>query len=206
MLTFNNLEEMKPHYIKGTNTYVFKDDITIKFDFCADASINAMNINAYDISANNIDALDIKYWAVCIAYHSFKCKSVKGRRENSIHKCLDQEIEFVKDQKGEINMKTNNTEVKGLRTIDVCNNRAENLQIIYHGLETREAQLLAELKAIDREKCSLRIEEVKNVCDYLRACARAGTIDKRDIETYLCHCQNMLNGNIDGIFLKFEEK
>ena len=103
-------------------------------------------------------------------------------------------------------MKTNNPEVKGLKTIDVCNNRAEQLQIRYHNLETREAQLLAELGKIDREKGNLRIEEVNNVCDYLRTYALTGTINKRDIETYLCHCQNMLNGNIDGTFLKFEEK
>ena len=59
--------------------------------------INADNINAWDILAGNIDALDIKYWGVCIAYRSFRCKSVKGRRTNSMHKCLDREIEFVKD-------------------------------------------------------------------------------------------------------------
>lgn len=132
MLTFNNLEEMKPFYNKETSTYVFRDDITINFHLRTYADIDAWNINAWNISAgdinawdinagdinarsinvgsinagdinarninaNNIDAGDIKYWAVCIARNSFKCKSVKGRRENSIHKCLDQEIEFIKD-------------------------------------------------------------------------------------------------------------
>lgn len=103
-------------------------------------------------------------------------------------------------------MKTNNTEVVGLSTIGVCNNRAEKLQIKYNNLKTREAQLLTELEKIKEENRSLRIEEVNNVCDYLRTCSRAGTIDKRDIDTYLCHCQNMLSGNIDGTFLKFKEK
>ena len=124
MLRLNNLKEMEPYYIKKTNTYVFKDDIIINFTLNVDAnidasawnitalSITARDIDAWDIDAfdihardigarnieaKNIDAKDIKYWAICIAYQSFKCKSVKGKRENSIHKCLDQEIEFVKD-------------------------------------------------------------------------------------------------------------
>ena len=127
MLTFNELKEIEPYYIEKINTYVFKHDITINFTLDVGANIiarniiarninawnidvldidaknidakniDANNIDAWDINANNIDAGDIKYWAVCIARNSFKCKSVKGRRENSIHKCLDQEIEFIKD-------------------------------------------------------------------------------------------------------------
>ena len=112
MLTFNNLEEMESYYIKENNTYVFRDNITIDCPLSITANIDAWNIdaedinaedinagdiNAWDINAGNINAKNIKYRAVCIAYHSFKCRSVKGRRENSIHKCLDQKIEFVKD-------------------------------------------------------------------------------------------------------------
>ena len=108
MLIFNNLEEMEPYYIKETDTYVFKDDITINFTLRVGSNINARDINAWDINAmtitadnidawdinaGTIDALDIKYWGVCVAYYSFKCKSVEGKRRNSIHKCLDQEIE-----------------------------------------------------------------------------------------------------------------
>ena len=59
--------------------------------------IIAVDIEARNINAGCIDVTNIEYWAVCIARLSFKCKSVKGRRENSIHKCLDQEIEFIKD-------------------------------------------------------------------------------------------------------------
>lgn len=122
MLIFNNLKEMEPYYVEETSTYVFRDDITINFHLRTYADIDAWNINAWDISAGDINAWDInaheinakninaddinakkidagniKYWAFCIAYSSFKCKSVKGRRVNSIHKCLDQEIEFIKD-------------------------------------------------------------------------------------------------------------
>ena len=116
MLIFNNLEEMESYYIAKINTYVFNDDITISFHLKVGANIdaryinakniyasdiNALSINAYNIDALNIlardiNARDIVYWGVCIARQSFRCKSVKGRRANSIHKCLDQAIEFIK--------------------------------------------------------------------------------------------------------------
>ena len=61
--------------------------------------INAYNINASKIDAYNINALDIKYYAFCIAYETLKVKTIKGRRPNSFHKCLDNEIEYKKDTK-----------------------------------------------------------------------------------------------------------
>ena len=57
-------------------------------------NIDAVDIDAWDINAQNIDALHIFYYAVCIAYESFKCKSVTGRRDNAVHMCLDGEIEY----------------------------------------------------------------------------------------------------------------
>lgn len=61
------------------------------------ANINAWNITAWDINAEDITAGDISYYAVALAYQSFKCKSIKGRRKNSRHFCLDKEIEFVSE-------------------------------------------------------------------------------------------------------------
>jgi hypothetical protein len=55
-------------------------------------NINALDINAGNINAMNIDAGDIIYYAACCAYSSFKCKSVRGRRNNAKHFCLDSEI------------------------------------------------------------------------------------------------------------------
>jgi len=60
--------------------------------------IVAGDIGAWNIIAWNIDAWNIDYHAACIAYSSFKCISIKGRRENSIHKCLDGEIELKKEE------------------------------------------------------------------------------------------------------------
>lgn len=59
--------------------------------------INAWNINATDINAGDIDAMDISYYAVCFAYKNIECKSIKGRRENSKHFCLDEKITFKKE-------------------------------------------------------------------------------------------------------------
>jgi len=63
------------------------------------SKINANTINANTINAHNINALDIKYYAFCIAYETLKVKTIKGRRPNSFHKCLDNEIEYKKDTK-----------------------------------------------------------------------------------------------------------
>ena len=67
--------------------------------------INAGDINAANINALNIDAANINYYAVCIAYQTFSCMSVRGKRKNAIHACLDGEIEYkemsVREEKGE---------------------------------------------------------------------------------------------------------
>ena len=62
-------------------------------------NINADNIKANNIYAHKIEAYNIKYFAFCIAYESLKCESISGTRENSFHKCLDQEIEIVKKRR-----------------------------------------------------------------------------------------------------------
>lgn len=58
--------------------------------------ITAWNITAGDITAKHITAGDISYYAVCIAYQTFTCHAVKGRRKKSLHACLDREIVFKK--------------------------------------------------------------------------------------------------------------
>lgn len=48
-----------------------------------------------------------------------------------------------------------------------------------------------------------RIESVNRVLDFIRSEYGAGRIC--DLETLLCHCQNKLNGNIDGTELDLDE-
>ena len=100
MLVFKNLEEMEPYLDKKTDTYRFEDVVQFCFDLRSDS-----NISAWDINALNIDAANINYYAVCIAYQTFSCMSVRGKRKNAIHACLDGEIEYkemsVREEKGE---------------------------------------------------------------------------------------------------------
>ena len=58
--------------------------------------IKAENIDAWNIDAWNIDANDINYFAFCITHQSLICKTIEGRRKNSLHACLDQPIEYIK--------------------------------------------------------------------------------------------------------------
>ena len=75
--------------------------------------INAYNIEAWDIIAWNIKAInikvenifksttinarDIRYHAICLAYSSIKCNSIKGRRDNAKYFVLDGEIEILEN-------------------------------------------------------------------------------------------------------------
>ena len=72
-------------------------------DIIAD-DINANDIKARDIKANDINAWNISYYAFCIAYNNIKCESIKGRRDNSFHKCLDGEL-TIKEKLKEVTIK-----------------------------------------------------------------------------------------------------
>ena len=58
--------------------------------------IYASDIEAGDIRARDIYAKDIIYDASAIATKSFVCKSIKGSKSDALHKCQDQEIQFIK--------------------------------------------------------------------------------------------------------------
>ena len=66
----------------------------IDIDAC---NINVGNISACNIEAGNISANNISYHAVCFAYDSIKCKSIKGRRKNSKHFVLDGKLEVEEE-------------------------------------------------------------------------------------------------------------
>ena len=70
------------------------DAYNIKAGYIITGDISACNIEAGDISANNIS-----YHAVCFAYDSIKCKSIKGRRKNSKHFVLDGKLEVEENEK-----------------------------------------------------------------------------------------------------------
>lgn len=58
-------------------------------------------------------------------------------------------------------------------------------------------------KSSDDYKLAYRLESVDRVLDFIRNEYRAGRIC--DLETLLCHCQNKLNGNIDGTELTLDK-
>lgn len=66
----------------------------------------------------------------------------------------------------------------------------------YRELANKHFNNYAELMAI------YRIESVNRVLDFIRDEYRTGRIC--DLETLLCHCQNKLNGNIDGTELDLD--
>lgn len=80
-------------------------------------NINALNINAWNISARNINAGNISYYAFCIAYNSLKCKSIEGRRGNSIHVCLDSEIEYIKEAPKEVTLTLTDEQLKQVKAL-----------------------------------------------------------------------------------------
>ena len=93
MKVFNSLEEMKLYYNEKINIYEFIENnrlIDIKIDFDLNMECN--------IKARNIKANNISFYAVCFAYNTFVCNSIKGRRENSKYFCLDSEV-VIKSQK-----------------------------------------------------------------------------------------------------------
>ena len=102
MITINKKEEMEK-YVVG-NTYVIEDDVTINIDLdlsfwdlrCND--LECRDLECRDLRCSNLECRDLSYYAFAIAYNSFRCKTAKARRKNGFHKCLDSEIEYIKDE------------------------------------------------------------------------------------------------------------
>lgn len=60
-----------------------------------------------------------------------------------------------------------------------------------------------EQKSLEKLTKEYRLASVHRVLDHIRSEYRKGRLC--DLETLLCHCQNKLNGNIDGIELELKE-
>jgi hypothetical protein len=55
-------------------------------------------LNCWDLNCRDLNCFDLSFYAIAVAYRSFKCKSWEARRDNFVIKCLDGEIE-IKDEK-----------------------------------------------------------------------------------------------------------
>lgn len=67
-----------------------------------------------------------------------------------------------------------------------------------------EKELEKEKDIYEKRLLEYRIAEVNYVLENVASLIRTGKTDLREIGTYLCHCQNKLNGNIDGVILNFD--
>jgi hypothetical protein len=62
-------------------------------------NLNCCDLNCCDLNCRNLNCWDLNFYAFCIAYNSFKCKSWKARRDKFVCKCLDGEIEIINKSK-----------------------------------------------------------------------------------------------------------
>ena len=99
--------------IKGdlvmTEDMTFDEDLVVKgnifgknghkYSLKVNGDLNCFNLNCFDLNCLDLNCRDLSYYAVAFAYTSFKCKSVKGRRENSKHFCLDGEVQITEEKK-----------------------------------------------------------------------------------------------------------
>ena len=137
MRVIKDNEELKSLIVDGK--IIIDDNIECNFNINVEADINAWDINAgdinawnitacnisawdinaWDITARDINALGINYYASCVSYKNITCESIKGRRDNSFHKCLDGEVT--------IKEKLTKIEIKG-ETFHLNKENLENLR------------------------------------------------------------------------------
>ena len=46
----------------------------------------------------NFEGRDVYYYAVFITYNSLQCSRIRGEHENSIHKCLNEPIQYINEE------------------------------------------------------------------------------------------------------------
>lgn len=100
--------------------------------------------------------------------------------------------------------------IKGISILEHCNNTNDILRNRYQLLEAEELRLREEIEQRKRRIEEIKAEyrhlnevEVNVVLDYVRSYSNAHKLKQTDIDVYLCHCQNKLNGNINDVFLRF---
>lgn len=85
---------------------------------------------------------------------------------------------------------------KSIAIRKVIKRKTEEIECIRRDLKALENNYQEQIYAYRRES-------VSRVLDFIRSEYRAGRIC--DLETLLCHCQNKLSGNVDGIEIDLEK-
>lgn len=100
--------------------------------------------------------------------------------------------------------------IKGYTAEEVARDAKEKLISDYELCKCNLAEIRRHEKEIvdirltyNSKIAKYRIESVNRVLDFIRSEYRVGRVC--DLEVLLCHCQNKLNGNIDGIELDLDE-
>ena len=75
----------------------------------------------------------------------------------------------------------------------------EVLEKEYKAIERRRQELKREIINIESDLIEYRIKSAKRVIDYVAY--NTEKLSHRDIQLYLVHCLNKLNGNLDGLEL-----
>ncbi len=65
-------------------------------------NLKCLNLNCENLNCWNLKAKNVSYYAIAFAYYSMEVESIKGRRDNSKHFCLDDEIALKKKVPKEI--------------------------------------------------------------------------------------------------------
>ena len=55
-------------------------------------NLNCFNLNCRDLNCRDLNCRDLNFYAIAIAYNSFKCKTWKARKQDCIIKCLNGKI------------------------------------------------------------------------------------------------------------------
>jgi len=64
-------------------------------------NLNCRNLICWDLNCQNLNCRDISFYAVAVAYRTFDCESIKGRRPNSKYLCLDSDVVIIDNKEKE---------------------------------------------------------------------------------------------------------
>lgn len=98
------------------------------------------------------------------------------------------------------------SKIKGYTMEEVAEHRKDKLVSDYYFCKEKLAEIRRHEQEIENIRTAYnkmivkyRMESVDRVLDYIRV---AKITDAKELDTLLCHCQNKLAGNIDGIEVK----
>jgi len=75
---------------------------------------------------------------------------------------------------------------------------------MYNEIEKKEALVRQLNNEIEIETYKYRIESVGRVLGYINDLCWSKKVEEKQLNTYIVHCLNKLNGNIDGVELSLE--